>query len=640
MSCGGRIYKGDAITVSIPFDVEEYSALTVAYFTTGDYEVVREESELVIEDGYIIASFEGHDLDILPDGVLRYTIACVVDDEDYLYSTNTPLYLKTPKDYDAETVEEVYEEGYESGSTDGYIKGFSDGHSSGVTDGIAEQKAKLESISIDADGFYTKEDGWSAVTVHVTKNYGTGSINMQAIEETYTKDSIRPMAPDGAAVYGGALTIFEGMIDQYREVRVYSWDNAQHTDRTEQGIFKLEDGVYVWSQTQGGPIVTHLDDYTNSWTQADNSGNLFIMKDGANLYLYQAYGFGVMFGDPYGHVVPNEEMILPTEGYDAISALTVNAINVYDSGYTSGHTDGYNEAYPVAWDEGYESGYTAGQEECSGRTGNYGIGNVNMQSITETFTKDSLRPIAPYGYVVYGGSKADFESKIGNGTVRICFWDNPEHSDWTLFGVFRNNNGVYELETDTDYPFDTWPSEWTNISGNIYIKKESENIFFYLTWAYGFYFTDDMGNVLPSEDMIFPVDYDAISAITVNAPLITSCWISFMGQQPISSGDILSVRVGGDSGLYDFALQDRRTWTGAYTYIDFYGYSTSHAVIDRIEITIPTSVYAQWGSCYPYEFNINHEYGMSNGIFGRPSSSADIIDNGDGTTSIVVRLKI
>ena len=382
MSCGGRIYKGDAITVSIPFNVEEYSALTVAYFTTGDYEVVREESELVIEDGYIIASFEGHDLDILPDGVLRYTIACVVDDEDYLYSTNTPLYLKTPKDYDAETAEEVYEEGYESGytvgyesgstdgyesgyaegfpdgyesgSTDGYVTGFSEGHSSGVTDGIAEQKAKLESISIDADGFYTKEDGWSAVTVHVTKNYGTGSINMQAIEETYTKDSIRPMAPDGAAVYGGALSILEGLIDQYWEVRVYSWDNAQHTDRSEQGIFKNENGVYVWSQTQGGPIVTPLDNFTNSWTQADYSGHLFIMKDGANLYLYQTYGFGVMFGDPYGHVIPNEEMILPTEGYDAISALTVNAINVYNSGYTAGVADGF--------ESGYTSGYTAGQK--------------------------------------------------------------------------------------------------------------------------------------------------------------------------------------------------------------------------------------------------------------------------------------
>ncbi len=306
-----------------------------------------------------------------------------------------------------------YNTGFQVGYNSGYTYGFGIGHSSGITEGIAEQKAKLESISIDADGFYTKEDGWSAVTVHVTKNYGTGSINMQAIEETYTKDSIRPMAPDGAAVYGGALTIFEGMIDQYREVRVYSWDNAQHTDRTEQGIFKLEDGVYVWSQTQGGPIVTHLDDYTNSWTQADNSGNLFIMKDGANLYLYQTYGFGVMFGDPYGHVVPNEEMILPTEGYDAISALTVNAINVYDSGYTAGVADGF--------ESGYTSGYTAGQKN----------------------------PTLNYLWVRFGNISYTWPSTAGISYIELGDYYNHQHH-----GMFQFTIDSIEEEITADFDFE------------------------------------------------------------------------------------------------------------------------------------------------------------------------------------------
>ena len=162
MSCGGRVYKGDLVMVSIPFDVSGYTELTVSYFTIGDFKIVRTESELTIEDGYIISYFEGDDLDILPDGVIRYTINYSVDNTDYMESTNTMLYLKTPMGYSAITAEEIYQEGYErgqeecpecsgttdcssavteafeSGYTEGYSGGYTEGYSSGYTQGQAD----------------------------------------------------------------------------------------------------------------------------------------------------------------------------------------------------------------------------------------------------------------------------------------------------------------------------------------------------------------------------------------------------------------------------------------------------------------------------------------------------------------------
>ena len=53
----------------------------------------------------------------------------------------------------------TWSEGYQSG----YTSGFTSGHSSGMT----EQKAKLVSTAVTANGTYTKEDGYNSVTVNV-----------------------------------------------------------------------------------------------------------------------------------------------------------------------------------------------------------------------------------------------------------------------------------------------------------------------------------------------------------------------------------------------------------------------------------------------------------------------------------------
>lgn len=133
MSCGGRVYKGDLVIVSIHFDVSGYTNLSVDYFTTGVTKITKSEDELTVEDGFITCSFAGHELDILPDGVIRYTITYQVDGEDAVESSNTMLYLKTPESYSAKTIDEISEEAYQSGYTSGYQSGYTNGYSDGHT---------------------------------------------------------------------------------------------------------------------------------------------------------------------------------------------------------------------------------------------------------------------------------------------------------------------------------------------------------------------------------------------------------------------------------------------------------------------------------------------------------------------------
>lgn len=174
MSCGGRVYKGDSIAISIPFDVSGYTDLTVSYFTIGDTKIVRDESGLTVADGYITAEFSGHDLDLLPDGVVRYTIEYAVDNTDYVESSNTMLFLKTPASYNSITPEEIYQSGYTAGYDDcgegdcseiqniAYNSGLTVGYESGYTAG-------QDDCPLDCDAAYN-----SGYTQGYQGGYGVG----------------------------------------------------------------------------------------------------------------------------------------------------------------------------------------------------------------------------------------------------------------------------------------------------------------------------------------------------------------------------------------------------------------------------------------------------------------------------------
>ena len=208
MSCGGRVYKGDTVTISVPFDVDDYSNLTITYTTIGDEKIVKTQEEVEIEDGFITYTFEPGELDLLPDGVIYYTIECEVNGVPNVDSTNTNLYLKTPAGYSGKTAEDYYQEGYEagledcSGSTD-CSSAVTEAYQSGVTEGMAEQKALLGSATFTHNNTFTNNNGWSSVTVNVPKEVVLGELaatplsNQLQNDKYYIKEFKSGLTVDG-----------------------------------------------------------------------------------------------------------------------------------------------------------------------------------------------------------------------------------------------------------------------------------------------------------------------------------------------------------------------------------------------------------------------------------------------------------
>lgn len=496
-TCGGRIYKGEDISVSIPFALSGYTNLSVSYFTNGEVSVERTEEQLVIDGGYIIADFDNTELDILEDGVLRYTITCKVDGEDYVYSNNTPYYLKTPKDYDAKTAEEVWEDGYESGYSVSYSSGYTDGYAegevvgkaegyvSGYTQGEATQKAKLIATAITENGIYEKEDGFNNIEVDIPSDFPAGyssgytdgssdgynraigdirnnaivlnvtengvysantedsvyfkevDVNVEAPEllnkteqmtattQTFLPDMVRPYA-NGRYVYGGLLSVFEAVWAQYIDIRIMTWDDYQHSDWTLLGAFRIieETGEagYV-----GSSYNTPFTSCTTQWTQVDEYWNtkVWVYYDGYNVFfnIQGNFRYGYALASPGGYIFTDDELTFPTKAYYGMSALTVDASNVFNSGYTSGQTEAVNNWYEGFLDGMFTSGHTypsdAGviylKEEHLLKYGNKSLmasGTAEVSGavvVSDTTRMTSEQPDRGFSYIK-GGSYDDWTS--------------------------------------------------------------------------------------------------------------------------------------------------------------------------------------------------------------------------------------
>ena len=118
------------------------------------------------EDGYkhIIvnvpasAEAEGYTININENGTFTYT-----PQEGVVWNSVTVIAnVPTEGGY-----QEGYNAGYTAGREAGYTEGYTAGREAGKAEGIAEQKAKLTSIDITANGTYEKEDGYNRVVVNV-----------------------------------------------------------------------------------------------------------------------------------------------------------------------------------------------------------------------------------------------------------------------------------------------------------------------------------------------------------------------------------------------------------------------------------------------------------------------------------------
>ena len=113
MYCTHRIYKGEDIVFTVPLPEDDFTEFSIYFYTQGEEKVQCQSYE--IEEGVIFCYFTGDELDILPDGVVRYDMEYTVGGETQIQSIITDKYLATPGGYSALTPDDYYQSGYTAG---------------------------------------------------------------------------------------------------------------------------------------------------------------------------------------------------------------------------------------------------------------------------------------------------------------------------------------------------------------------------------------------------------------------------------------------------------------------------------------------------------------------------------------------
>lgn len=416
MSCGGRVYKGDTVTISVPFDVDDYSNLTITYTTIGGEKIVKTQEEVEIEDGFITYTFEPGELDLLPDGVIYYTIECEVNGVPNVDSTNTNLYLKTPAGYSGRTAEDIYQEGYEAGLEDCSGSSCNLQSKSVVvtanTQTVSHDQGYdgMDSVSIDAtsfgdgryhqgyesgydDGYEEAEEDWPSIQNQ--KNYTATTITA-IIPKDHGFDAMRQVNLDATPVfnqgYQSGLTACSG--------ETPCDCSSAITEAYQSGI---TEGIAQQKSLLGSVTFTHNNTFTNhsGWSSVTVNvpkevvlGQLVTAPLPSQLqndkYYIQEFGSGLTV-DGWGRVQLDMTQMLHygrKKQRDLFSAATFTENGVYtrengwsavtvdvtqcdcssavteawEEGYSSGSTDGWNGGYETGW----QSGYTMGLQDCSG----------------------------------------------------------------------------------------------------------------------------------------------------------------------------------------------------------------------------------------------------------------------------------
>lgn len=282
----------------IPF-TQRFADLCAGVYCTIQLDVPK---EIWCEDDYISSVIPGKDIKLQDLGVtitqnglrvftpgaeydgigeIRIDVqvpqsAGVFEDKEVTYTNNGVYTVYPDNGYDAMTsvqvevdVPDLYEEGYAAGEVAGE----------------ENQKAKLVSTSITENNTYTREDGYSAVTVNVPSRYDEGKAD--GIAEQKAKLS--------------ALTV------------------------TINGDYTREDGysAITVNVPQSGQTINN-----QSKSYEFNSGNTQITQSvGGDYYLYGG------------------EIITPDSGYTGLDRVTASCLAditaLYDSGYTAGTEAGF-----------------------------------------------------------------------------------------------------------------------------------------------------------------------------------------------------------------------------------------------------------------------------------------------------------
>ena len=214
-----------------------------------------------------------------------------------------------------------YTDGYASGSTDGYASGSTDGYASGVTDGIAEQKAKLSSISIGTNGTFTREDGYSAVTVDIEL------INNQTKELNVYHNGLDIVVADSGYTGLDKVTVRTNVpVDDY-------WNSGYTSGSTDGYASGVTDGI----AEQKAKLISTAFTVNGTYTREDGFSSVTVNYDTASTIHNQTKNVSATTN---GTTVISYDF-----GYTGLEKVNLN-VNVpvqdyYDSGYTKGYEDGF-----------------------------------------------------------------------------------------------------------------------------------------------------------------------------------------------------------------------------------------------------------------------------------------------------------
>lgn len=379
MSCGGRVYKGDTITISVPFNVEDFTNLTITYTTIGDEKIVLTEEDLEIEDGFITHTFLPGEIDILADGVIYYTVSYEADGVDYLESTNTNLYLKTPAGYSGKTAEDYYQEGYQDGLEDcsGYTptdcsSAITEAYQSGYTAGVNQERSYLTGITITQNGLYLKAlGGYNNILVSVPQS--GSSCNLQELSRGIDAEDVGIWIIEPDAGYDGMsrVTIMDNGYGQAKYQKGYAAGQADctgsscnlqtdfeiHLEGTETaGVLAFNPDAGYDGISQG--YLYYIDAYQRQWSEGQASGFTEGYASGHTDGYTDGWRDGAsqhcdLYSLAYVTTTADTDIItLNPQGHAGFSRVSID-MTVYGEGKAE-----------EGWQLGYQSGYADGQQEC------------------------------------------------------------------------------------------------------------------------------------------------------------------------------------------------------------------------------------------------------------------------------------
>ena len=240
--------------------------------------------------------------------------------------------------------DEGYAEGFTQGDNEGYNRGFGDGTASG----IAVQKDKLTAITVDENGVYSREDGYSEVTVSIDTDYyydkgfnnGFSNGKTEGQTEGYNSGYDAGKTDGISEGYGNGYNA--GRTDGYEigktdgETAIKA--NMQSITITQNGPYSDERGykqiiVNVVGDSNAGYDEGYSTGYDNGYADGYTSGT----TDGSSV----GYDKGVTDTKVNMRTVTMTKngVYSDENGYKEVT-VSVDVETPYNNGYVSGYTDG------------------------------------------------------------------------------------------------------------------------------------------------------------------------------------------------------------------------------------------------------------------------------------------------------------